>query len=185
MPINRRTMLIAAPLGVAVAAGAGFLAMLRGMQKGTFDPRGVPTMLSNQPVPPFELPGLGAAGFTAGDLSQSGMPVLVNFFASWCPPCVEEHPMLLELQKQGVVIWGIAYKDVEQNTRAFLDRRGDPFAKVAQDQPGRVAIDWGVTGVPESFLVDGKGVVRWHMPGPLTPSIVAEQLMPALKLYRA
>jgi len=109
MPINRRTMLIATPLGVAVAAGAGFLAMLRGMEKGTFDPRGVPTMLSNQARAPFELPGLGAAGFTASDLSQSGMPVLVNFFASWCPPCVEEHPIAAGVAEQGVVIWGIAY----------------------------------------------------------------------------
>jgi cytochrome c biogenesis protein CcmG/thiol:disulfide interchange protein DsbE len=183
MPLDRRALLLA-PLGLAGAAGVGFLFMLRGMEKGTFDPRGVPTMLSGQHVPSFDLPGLGGAGFTAGDLANAGTPVLVNFFASWCPPCVEEHPMLMELQKQGVVLWGIAYKDIEQNTKDFLARHGNPFARLAQDQSGRVAIDWGVTGVPESFLVDGKGVVRWHMPGPLTPSIVAEQLMPALKLYR-
>ncbi len=181
--LDRRVLLLA-PLGAAAAAGLGFLAMLKGMERGTFDPRGVPTMLSGQHVPSFDLPGLGGPGFTAADLAGAGGPVLVNFFASWCPPCVEEHPMLMALQKQGVVLWGIAYKDVAQNTQVFLQRHGNPFARLAQDQPGRVAIDWGVTGVPESFLVDAKGVVRWHMPGPLTPDIVSAQLMPALKLYR-
>jgi cytochrome c biogenesis protein CcmG/thiol:disulfide interchange protein DsbE len=184
MAFDRRTLLLA-PLAFASAAGVAFLFMLKGMEKGTFDPRGVPTMLSGKHVPSFDLPGLTGPGFTAADLSSTGTPVLVNFFASWCPPCAEEHPMLMQLQKQGVIIWGIAYKDVKQDTLNFLKERGDPFTRLAQDQPGRVAIDWGVTGVPESFLVDGKGIVRWHMPGPLTPKIVAEQLMPALKLYQA
>jgi cytochrome c biogenesis protein CcmG/thiol:disulfide interchange protein DsbE len=184
MALNRRTLLLA-PLAFAGAAGVGFLYMLEGMQQGTFDPRGVPTMLSGKHVPSFALPGLNGPGFMAADLARTGGPVLVNFFASWCVPCVEENPMLMQLQKAGVVIWGIAYKDVPQDTLNFLRDHGDPFARLAQDQPGRVAIDWGVTGVPESFLIDDKGIVRWHMPGPLTPKIVARQLMPALKQYQA
>ena len=184
MPINRRTLLLA-PLAFAGAAGVAFLFMLKGMEKGTFDPRGVPNMLSGKHVPSFDLPGLTGAGFTAADLSSTGAPTLINFFASWCPPCIQENPILVQLQKRGVIIWGIAYKDVKPDTLKFLQKYGNPFARIAQDQPGRVAIDWGVTGVPESFLIDGTGTVRWHMPGPLTPKIVAEQLMPALKLSQS
>ena len=188
MIMARRTLLVA-PLLLAGAAGVGFWAMLDRMQQGRFDPRGVPTMLMGRRVPGFTLPGIKSPGIDSGgfgsvDFSTGGAPVVVNFWASWCPPCIEEHPMLLGLKKQGVPIWGIAYKDVEEKSRAFLASHGDPFARSARDDPGRVAIDWGVTGVPESFIVDGDGVVRWHMAGPLTAAIVRDQLLPALRAIR-
>lgn len=185
MILDRRTALLMVPLGLAATAGLGFWAMLDRMENGTFDPRGVPSMLTGKHIPAFELPGIIDGGFTSADLVTGGGPVLVNFWASWCPPCVEEHPVLLGLQKQGVAIWGIAYKDTKADAADFLARHGNPFVRSARDDPGRVAIDWGVTGVPESFVVDGQGIVRWHMPGPLTPAIVTEQLLPALRKVSA
>ncbi len=175
--MTRRGLLLLAPLGVAAGAGAAFLSMLLRMERGTFDPRGVPSPILGHRVPPFRLPGL-----TDADL-VTGRPVLVNFFASWCIPCIEEAPVLLGLKQSGVPLVGIAYKDKPAATQAFLARRGDPYERVAADAPGLVAIDWGVSGVPETFLVDAGGVVRWHYAMPLTPEIVAQDITPMLRHY--
>jgi cytochrome c biogenesis protein CcmG/thiol:disulfide interchange protein DsbE len=177
--IDRRRLLMLAPFGVAVAGGAAFWSMLRGMKAGTFDPRGVPSPIVGRPVPNFTLPSqTPGAGFSSTDLA-AGKPVMVNFFASWCVPCVEEHPALMALAKAGVPIWAIAYKDGADKAAQFIQRHGDPFVRIARDEPGRVAIDWGVSGVPESFLVDGQGVVRWHWPGPLDADTIEQRLQPA------
>jgi len=102
--VNRRQMLLAAPLGVAVLGGGAFYAMLRGMAAGTFDPRGVPSPILGKPMPPFDLPAQPPGqGFSSADLGQ-GKPVLINFFASWCAPCVEEHPALMALAQTGMPI---------------------------------------------------------------------------------
>ena len=176
--MNRR-VLLAAPFAAVVAAGAGFLVMLKRETEGKFDPRGVPSMILNKPVPPFKLPG--DPGFASTDLR--GRPILVNFFASWCIPCVEEEPMLMVLKQQGIPIYGIAYKDKPAATDAFLAKHGNPYAKLARDEPGRVAIDWGVTGVPETYLIDPRGIVRWRGVGPLTPDTIAGELQPLLRRY--
>ncbi len=177
--MNRRQMLLAAPLGVAVLGGGAFYAMLRGMAAGTFDPRGVPSPILGKPMPPFDLPAQPPGqGFSSADLGQ-GKPVLINFFASWCAPCVEEHPVLMALAKTGMPIWAIAYKDAADKAAAFIQRHGDPFMRIARDEKGLVAIDWGLSGVPESFLVDGKGIVRWHWPGPMDAATIEERLEPA------
>lgn len=176
--MNRRILLLAPFAGVLVA-GAGFFAMLKRETEGTFDPRGVPSMLIDKPVPPFTLPG--NPGFSSTDLR--GQPILVNFFASWCVPCVEEAPVLMDLKRAGAVLYGIAYKDKPDATDAFLARRGNPFTKLARDEPGRVAIDWGVTGVPETYLIDTQGIVRWRYVGPLTPDAVTAQVQPLLRRY--
>jgi cytochrome c biogenesis protein CcmG/thiol:disulfide interchange protein DsbE len=180
---TRRAMLFAAPLVAAVAAGGGFYAVLRRMQQGSFDPHGVPTMLLNRRVPGFRLPGLASAGFASTDLFALGHPVLVNFWATWCPPCIEEHPVLMAMQAQKIPIWGIVYKDKAEAALDYLRSRGNPYVRNAIDAPGRVAIDWGLTGVPETFLVDGDGFVRWHMSGAITRKMVAEQIEPLMKKY--
>lgn len=176
--MNRR-ILLAAPFAAVVAAGAGFFVMLERETEGKFDPRGVPSMILNKHVPPFTLPG--DPGFASTDLR--GQPILVNFFASWCLPCVEEEPMLMDLKRRGVVLYGIAYKDKPAATAAYLARHGNPYTRVAHDEPGRVAIDWGVTGVPETYLIDPDGIVRWRGVGPLTPDSVTGALLPLLRRY--
>ncbi len=175
--MNRRLLLLA-PLGIAAAGGAGFWAMLNGLRDGSFDPRGVPSMLVGRPLPEFVLPG-----FSSADIRAAGQPVLVNFFASWCVPCIAEAPVLMQLRRRDTAIWGIAYKDKPEATTAFLARNGNPYARMAVDAPGRVAIDFGVYGVPESYLVDRDGIVRWRWAGPLSEELVAGQLDPLLKRY--
>jgi cytochrome c biogenesis protein CcmG/thiol:disulfide interchange protein DsbE len=167
--MNRR-LLLAAPLAAAGLAGIGFWSMLSGMRDGKFDPRGVPSMLIDKPLPDFTLPG-----FSSTDIRAAGRPVVINFFASWCVPCVEEAPTLLALARAGVALWGIAYKDKPAATDSFLARHGNPFARLARDEPGTVAIDWGVTGVPETYLIDRAGIVRWRFSGPL-PAAAADAL---------
>lgn len=180
--MNRRRALLLAPFGVALVAGAGFWTVLGRMRAGRFDPREVPSQLIGRPVPEFTLPSQDPGqGFGHADLATSGRPVLVNFFASWCVPCVVEHPELMTLSRGGLPVWGIAYKDTVPAAAGFLARHGNPFSRIARDAPGQVAIDWGVYGVPESFLIDGRGVVQWRMAGPLTPQVVAEQLRPMLR----
>lgn len=182
---TRRAMLFAAPLLAAAAGGGGFYVVLKRMQQGKFDPHGVPTMLLNRRVPGFRLPGLVDSGFASTDLYSSGRPILINFWATWCPPCIEEHPVLMAMQARRIPIWGIAYKDKKEAALDYLERNGNPYARNAIDAPGRVAIDWGLTGVPETFLVDGDGFVRWHMSGPITNQMVGQQIEPLMKKYTA
>ena len=177
--MTRRQALLAAPLGVAGVAGVGFWAMLRGMQSGTFDPRGVPSPITGQRVPGFSLPAQPPGeGFGSTDLA-SGKPVLLNFFASWCMPCAEEHPALMALAGVGMPIWAIAYKDRPDAAAQFIGQHGNPYRRIGSDAAGRVAIDFGVSGVPESFLVDGNGTVRWHWAGPLDGPTIEKGLRPA------
>lgn len=179
--MTRRALLLA-PFGAAVLVTAGFWAVLSRMKQGTFDPHTVPSQLIGQPVPAFSLPPLpGFEGFASADLAAAGRPVLVNFFASWCLPCVIEHPSLLALSREGVPIWGVAYKDKPAAAAGFVARHGNPYARIAQDAPGQVAIDWGVYGVPETYLIDARGVVRWRQAGPITSEVVDAELRPMLR----
>jgi len=180
--VNRRRLLLLAPLGVAGAAGYGAWTILSRMRQGRFDPHDVPSQLIGRKAPAFPaMPPLepGAEGFGSADLL--GRPILVNFFASWCVPCIIEAPSLMALSKEQVPIWGIAYKDKPDATRNFLARHGDPYARIARDEPGRVAIEWGVYGVPETYLLDRDGVVRWRGAGPITQEILETQLRPMLR----
>ena len=176
-----RRLLLLAPFGVAAVAGAGFYGVLGRMKRGTFDPHDVPSPLIGKPVPDFALPALpDHDGFAATDIRAQRRPMLVNFFASWCVPCLIEHPALMALSRDGVPIWGIAYKDAPDAAARFIARHGNPFARIATDRPGQVAIDWGVYGVPESYLIDAAGIIRWRIAGPITPQVATEQLRPLL-----
>lgn len=180
--MDRRRALLLAPFGLAVVAGAGMYNVLGRMREGRFDPHEVPSQLIGKALPEFVLPGLGDyQGFGSADVVAHKRPVLINFFASWCVPCVIEHPELMALSKDGLAIWGIAYKDTVAAATGFIARRGNPYARVAADNPGRVAIDWGVYGVPESYLIDASGAVRWRVPGPITPEVAQTQLRPLLR----
>ena len=180
--MNRRIVLLA-PFGVAAIAGAGFWSILNRMRTGRFDPHEVPSQLIGRRSPDFApIPGLAPAqGFGSADLHDARRPLLVNFFASWCVPCIVEAPELMALSREGLPIWGIAYKDRPDASTTFLTRHGNPYARIGRDEPGQVAIEWGVYGVPESYLLDKDGVIRWRIPGPITPEIASEQLRPLLR----
>jgi cytochrome c biogenesis protein CcmG/thiol:disulfide interchange protein DsbE len=146
------------------------------------DPQFVPSALLNKPAPditlrPIEGPN-EAPGFGPQDLK--GQVVLVNVFASWCVPCRQEHPLLMELAQQGVTIYGINEKDAADNARKFLAELGDPYTRIGADPSGRAAIEWGVYGVPESFVVNAKGIITYKHVGPLTDLAIKEGLLPAL-----
>jgi cytochrome c biogenesis protein CcmG/thiol:disulfide interchange protein DsbE len=172
-PLSRRLLLFG-PVGVVAIGGIGFFAMLSGMKHGKYDPRMLPSALIGKPVPTFNLPGLRSA-----DLA-GGQPVLLNFFASWCVPCIAEAEILLHLQRSGVKIFGIAYKDKPDATASFLGRNGNPYHAIAADT-GSVAIDFGVYGVPETYAIDGGGILRARWAGALTAEIVRNELSPLLK----
>ena len=147
----------------------------------------VPSALLNKPAPRLVLPGLDAqsAAFTPADLSAGHVSV-VNVFASWCAPCRLEAVQLNTLAKlPGIAVYGLAQKDKPEATRAFLDEVGNPFARIARDDDGRASIEWGVYGVPETYVVDGKGIIRMKYVGPLTDDVVKDQMVPAIKAAQA
>ena len=182
--LSRRRALLLAPLGVAVAAGAGFYAMLTDMGEGRFDPHDVHAPVLNRPIPRFNLPSQAPGqGFSSQLLAAQTQPILVNFFASWCIPCVLEAQTLVSVASM-LPIWGIAYKDAPANAAGFVRRTAAPYARLASDRSGLSAIDWGVTGVPESFLIAPGGIIRWHVAGPLTEDLIRGGLGPALARVR-
>ena len=151
------------------------------------DPSLVQSVLINKPAPQFDLPqvkGMPVPGF--GTAALTGDVTVVNVFASWCIPCREEHPVLEALkQKTGVRIYGINQKDAAENATAFLASLGNPYDAVGADADGRTSIDWGVYGVPETFIVDAKGVIRFKHTGPLSPEDIDKELIPAIAKAKA
>ena len=186
-PKRPRRWMLYAPLGIAAAAGVGFYAMLQGLQDGSYDPRGVPSVLLGKPAPDFSLPaleGVELPALTAADLrGPLPGPVLVNFWASWCAPCIIEHPQLMRLAREGVAVYGINYKDRVAEAGAFLRRHGNPYRRLGRDEPGRTAIDWGVYGVPETYLLDRQGMIRWRWAGPITTDTLENELRPLLRRF--
>lgn len=139
--------------------------LLLGLQRD--DVRTLPSALIGQPVPDFELPGLDPApGLSASDLKDGGVK-LINIWASWCGPCRIEHEQLMTLAAEGVVIHGINYKDKRDNARAFLAELGSPYKRIGRDENGRIGIEFGVYGVPETFVIDGTGKIRYKLVGPI------------------
>jgi len=165
-----------------IVAFLGLAAIFYGRLADEHPPDAFVSPLVGKPAPDFALPALldGKPGLARADLG-GGRIVLVNFWASWCAPCRIEHPVLTALSARAdVVLYGVAYKDTPDEARAYLAELGDPFARVAVDADGRAAIEWGLTGVPETFVVDGAGIIRAHVSGPLTGEALQGAILPAI-----
>jgi cytochrome c biogenesis protein CcmG/thiol:disulfide interchange protein DsbE len=145
------------------------------------DPAVLPSAMIDQPTPAFTLAGLGdKPGLAADELA--GQVVLVNFFASWCVPCRSEHPLLMRLSAElDAPLYGIDYKDKPEDAARFLDELGNPFGRIGADRDGRVGIDFGVYGVPETYVIDKAGRIRLRHVGPLTPADVEREIAPLVK----
>jgi cytochrome c biogenesis protein CcmG/thiol:disulfide interchange protein DsbE len=144
------------------------------------DPHELPSALLDKEAPAFQLAGLNGDGIARDALK--GRPVLINFFASWCVPCREEHPLLMRLAGQEhVPLYGIDYKDRPEAARSLLAEFGDPYRAIGMDRDGRVGLDFGVYGVPETYVLDGGGHIRKRFVGPLTAERVNKELLPLLK----
>jgi cytochrome c biogenesis protein CcmG/thiol:disulfide interchange protein DsbE len=167
------------PLGFFLALALVFLMRL----ESGLDPSAVPSALVGKPAPEFALPpleGSGVPGLARADLD--GRVTVVNIFASWCGPCRLEHPVLTALAgDERIRVVGINYKDRPANARRFLGELGNPFAAIGVDERGRTAIDWGVYGVPETFLVGPDGLIRFKFIGPLSVETVEGRLMPVIE----
>lgn len=180
-PSRSRGWFTLLPIAVFLVLAALFYRGLSG------DPAEVPSVLINKPVPDFTLSPVAALnlpGLASADLKR-GEVTLVNVWASWCVPCRSEHPLLMELAKrEDIRIVGINYKDDAENARRFLITLGVPFTAVGSDVDGRTSVDWGVYGVPESFLVDGGGVIRLKWIGPLSAEAVKNEIIPKVEAIR-
>jgi len=138
----------------------------------------LPSALLEKPMPVFTLPDLNNQPLS--EKQWQGKVALVNIWATWCLPCRTEHPILLKLAEQGVTIYGLNYKDDYQDALLWLNQRGNPYQSVARDVGGLVAIDWGVYGVPETFVIDKKGNIRYRLVGILTEEAWQKQLKPLM-----
>jgi cytochrome c biogenesis protein CcmG, thiol:disulfide interchange protein DsbE len=172
------------PVAVFAAIALFFAVALRGG-----DPSKIPSMLIGKPAPQTAFPALDelaadgkpVPGFTSADLTK-GKVTIVNFWASWCSQCIEEHPLLDKLTgATGANLYGVNYKDTAAAARRYLGRFGNPYAAVGVDSIGRSAIDWGVYGMPETFIVDGKGMIVYKHTGPLSPEAIEAKLLPAIE----
>jgi cytochrome c biogenesis protein CcmG/thiol:disulfide interchange protein DsbE len=146
------------------------------------DPRRVPSPLIDKPAPQFELPQLDdpAQTFRLADLR--GKPVILNVWASWCRACIEEHPILLAMvRNHAISIYGLNYKDTRDDALAWLSRHGNPYSNSAFDEKGRVGIEYGVYGVPETFVIDADGIIRYKHIGPVSQQTIDKVILPLVQ----
>jgi cytochrome c biogenesis protein CcmG/thiol:disulfide interchange protein DsbE len=174
---------------IAFAALAGLFLFQLDRAKKDPDLKALPSALVGKQAPKFALPAIDGAtgeGFSDADLKQ-GQVTLVNIFASWCVPCREEHPILMQMGKDpklkalGVRLYGLNYKDDAANALRFIAQYGNPYERVGADVKGRAGIDWGVYGVPETFVVRGDGSIAYKQIGPISQEALRDKLMPAIE----
>lgn len=162
---------------------AGFLVLVGVLAVGLrLDPHEVPSPLIGKPAPAFELPLLQQADKSFSQKDMLGTVWVMNVWASWCPPCLVEHPVVSEFARSGLApVVGLNYKDAREDALPWLKRNGDPFKLTAYDAAGRIAIDYGVYGVPETYVIDRKGIIRYKRVGPLTPEILDKKIRPLIE----
>ncbi|MBO9748062.1 DsbE family thiol:disulfide interchange protein [Xanthomonas phaseoli pv. dieffenbachiae] len=169
-------------LGFVLLAALFGVGILRTMQH---NPREVPSPLLGKPAPAFSLPRLDLPAQRVSREQLLGKPYVLNVFGSWCAECVHEHPVLMaQASRLGVPLIGYNYKDVPADATAWLARLGNPYAVVIADEAGQTAIDFGVYGAPETFLIDAQGMIRYKHIGVLTPDTIDDELLPAIAALR-
>ena len=162
-----------------------FLALAALLYKGlSIDPKKVPSPLIDKPAPAFSLPMLKQPEQLISSTDFQGKVSLFNVWATWCVACRQEHPLLMQLQQQGVPIYGLNYKDQRPAARQWLQRFGDPYLANAFDAEGRAGIDWGVYGTPETFVIDQQGIIRYKYIGPLTFDAIEHEILPLIEKLR-
>lgn len=161
---------------IAFLVLVGFLAV--GLK---LDPREVPSPLIGKPAPAFSLPRLDAPAQRLSSQEMRGKVWVLNVWASWCGPCRQEHPLIAELAKSGAAVYGLNYKDKPADAVAWLAELGNPYAATVSDVEGLVGIDFGVYGVPETFVIDQAGVIRLKHIGPMTPEALRDRVLPLLR----
>jgi cytochrome c biogenesis protein CcmG/thiol:disulfide interchange protein DsbE len=165
------------PLIVFVVMALLFFVMQKRIGEGSYDPQALPSALLNRPLPDFDLPDLLSDGRVTAAVIR-GEVALINVWATWCPTCHYEHPFLNELTARGVVILGVDYKDQPDKAKQWLVDKGNPYRAVVDDRAGRLGLDLGVTGAPETYLVDHRGIVRFRYQGALDERIWREKVGP-------
>ena len=160
-----------------------FVVLVAFLSVGLFrDPREVPSPLIGKPAPAFSLAKLHAPGETLATGDLRGSVWLLNVWASWCVSCRVEHPLLVQLARAGIVpVYGLDYKDKPDDGIAWLAQHGNPYVASLVDRDGRVGIDFGVYGVPETFVIDKAGIVRYKQIGPLNPDVLKEKILPLVR----
>jgi len=150
------------------------------------NPSEVPSPLIGKPAPAFELPLLMAPDKRFSEREMLGQVWILNVWASWCPPCLVEHPVVTRIAQSGIApVVGLNYKDVREEALPWLARNGNPYQLSVYDANGRIAIDYGVYGVPETYVIDRQGVIRYKHIGPLTADVVQQKVEPLLKRLAA
>lgn len=172
-----RRLIFILPLLVVI----GLIALFwRGLDPAR-NPASLSSALIGKPVPAFTLAGLAPGQPGLRDTDLRGQVTVLNFFASWCAPCRAEHPLLLELSKETKIrLVGITYKDKPVDSVRFLSELGNPFAAIGADESGRIGIDFGLTGVPETYIIDREGIVRYRLPQPIDPKRLADEINPLI-----
>ncbi|WP_420555516.1 DsbE family thiol:disulfide interchange protein [Roseovarius sp.] len=174
--MSKTSFLMVLPPVIFAALAAVFYI---GMQRE--DPDALPSAIEGKPAPAVVLTALeGKTPFDDADLRSGGVK-LVNYWASWCAPCRVEHPHLTALAEEGITIYGVNYKDQPGNALKFLNELGDPYTAIGADETGRMALDWGLYGVPETYVIDGEGRVVLRFPGPITQRVMDSQIRPAIE----
>jgi cytochrome c biogenesis protein CcmG, thiol:disulfide interchange protein DsbE len=163
-----------------------FVVLVGFLGKGLFlNPREVPSPLIGKPAPAFTAPVLGNASQTFSSEDMKGKVWMLNMWASWCAACRVEHPLLVEMFKHDVPLYGLAYKDNEADALAVLKVMGNPYIITADDADGTIGIDYGVYGVPETYVIDKAGIIRYKQIGPITAKDLREKILPLLEELKA
>ena len=168
------------PVILFLALVGFFIRRLELIEQGNM-PNVIPSVMINRPAPDFDLPSLIVGKPDVTSAMLKGQVTLVDVFASWCVPCQAEHPFLFVFKKAGITLVGLNYKDKPEAARAWLQKMGSPYDEIGSDSAGRTAIDFGTYGVPESYLVDKNGIIRYKQIGPLTPEDIQNTILPLAK----